>query len=183
MKPAKNEIIFDKNAKWKFIDSDGTYKLYSTEINRMIEESFKENYALLMSPGHEEYTISVKGVAGGMNFDVQLSSVGVHRELVQEKQVFRIVKREGEELGLNKPILTYFRWLWLHSDGNFRPHENDATFLIEHCYNEYEKMNKYGISTVVVQGANGKSYIVDYSTFWQFNAATGFKIRIKRELI
>lgn len=178
------KFTFDDGARWAYLENDGSYRLYDQESNEIIEQTFRFSYYQLITPGYKNYSKSVEINAGGVTYVIEFSYIGgVHRQKRKNvhQDTIRAVKRQANNEDINSNYVRNYKWLWKHESGQFRPYEDDASFLMENAFIEYQNNNSDSIA--LIQGCNGKTYKIDLATMTQFNEITNFKRPIRRETV
>jgi hypothetical protein len=91
------------------------------------------------------------------------------------RDTIRAVRRmEGDSIKNERPAF----WFWLHESKQYLPYTADADYLIESFYQKFLSDKDY--SLVMIQGSNGKTYMINFQVMRQFNEKTGFRKMIKR---
>jgi hypothetical protein len=173
---------FDENARWAYLENDGSYHLYDQETNYIIESRYREVYYQLSQDNYQHYSLNIDISSGGASYMIEFAQIGgVHRQKRKnvQKDTIRAVKRQAAGEDLNKNFVRKYRWLWKHETGQYREYEPDATFLIEISWQEFIKNRANSIA--LIQGCNGNTYQIDFEKQCQFNEITNFKRPIKRE--
>jgi hypothetical protein len=173
---------FDDNARWAYLENDGSYHLYDQEKNYIIESRYREVYYQLSQDNYKHYSLSIDFISGGASYIIEFAQIGgVHRQKRKnvQKDTIRAVKRQAPGEDLNKNFVRKYRWLWKHESQQFREYEPDATFLIEISWQEFIE-NRVN-SIVLIQGCNKNTYQIDFEKQSQFNERTKFERPIKRE--
>ena len=178
------KFTFDDGARWAYLENDGSYRLYDQEANQIIEQTFRSYYYNLISPGYKNYSKNAEINATGVTYVIEFSYIGgVHRQKRKNvhQDTIRAVKRQANGEDINSNYVRNYKWLWKHEGGQFMPYEDDAMFLMENSYIEYQ--NNTLNSIALIQGCNGKTYKIDFGTMTQFNEITNFKRPIRRETV
>ncbi|OMJ74830.1 hypothetical protein SteCoe_26131 [Stentor coeruleus] len=179
-----DKMTIDPNARWAFLNDDGSYKDYAFNISTLIEDTYKQNLYELIIKEYTNYSLSVRFNVNGQNFEVQFAQVGgIHRQINLNKnmnipKVIRAVKRYASNERINQDFIRKYRWEWLHESNVYRPYEDDANYLIEMSYIEY--MKNGNPTMALIQGNNFKTYKIDFNEYIQANEVSDFKRYIRR---
>jgi hypothetical protein len=184
LKELLKKYTFDSNAKWAFLENDGSYKYYTEECNSIIENKYKSVYYELSLPSYKDFSENAVIVIQGPTYIVEFARIGgVHRQKRKNDEGYsiRAVKRQANGEDLNQNFFRNYRWLWWHESNQFLDYEPDANYLIECCWQEYRENNVKSIA--LIQGSNSKTYKIDFSNYTQYNELTNYDRPIRRETI
>jgi hypothetical protein len=190
---------------WVYLNDNGNYVKFDDGPCGVIENKYKELYLVLLEePGYQDYSEYVEIQYKNRQYQIRFARIGgVHCQVTKvsqnsvrnseiekilgdknlkefnfEHETTRIVKRRNEtEVQSIRPVY----WKWKHESGVFRPYEKDADFLIEYYYQQF--LRKRENNLVMIQGSNGKTYMICFEPLLQFNEETRFKRPIKREVV
>ena len=177
------KLDYDPDARWAYLENDGSYRLYEPSISGTIESYYRKYLPELIDQDYSNYSKGASFSSGGANYEVQFAQIGgVHRQIrKQASDTIRAVKRQANGEEINKGFIKNYRWLWRHEDGKFRTYEDDAIFLIEQSYINWKKNPSTSIT--LIQGSNTMTYKIDFTNMTQHNEKTNFQRDIQRESI
>lgn len=151
-----------QGVKWYWLDNYATFVEYDGATCRAIEDAYQR--------GAPEAQVNINQDGYAIEFG------NPHRQVLltarQLGKFNRTVRREGDDPNL--PLQHGdTMWYWLEDGDIFKPYTPEAARQIE-----YGLVNQR--DAMLVQGSNGKAYLVNYIGNEQMNEITGYRRRIRR---
>jgi retron-type reverse transcriptase len=71
---------FAENARWAYLENDGSYHFYDKETNYTIESRYREVYYQLSQDNYQHYSVNIDISSGGASYMIEFAQLGrVHR--------------------------------------------------------------------------------------------------------